>query len=136
MSDSHKSIGSALPDDAAHEPKATAAQLGQRLLRLLAPTRVRSLSLHDAKGELLWLSQGEFGPVQRRYVQDARDAFALEGSAEHLERDIEQGGRAPVFCPRTPLGRPSGPAFAIGPRPPPPERDPEALRSRVVATMR
>src|ERR1035441_128273 len=136
MSDSHKSIGSALPDDAAREPKATAAQLGRRLLRLLAPTRVRSLSLHDAKGELLWLSQGEFGPVQRRYVQDAQDAFALEGSAEHLERDIEQGGRALFFCSRTPLGERSGLAFAIVSGRRRPDADLEALRSRVVATMR
>ena len=136
MSDSHKSIGSALPDDAAHEPKATAAQLGRRLLRLLAPTRVRSLSLHDAKGELLWLSQGEFGPVQRRYVQDAQDAFALEGSAEHLERDIEQGRRALFFCSRTPLGERSGLAFAIVSGRRHPDVDLEALRSRVVATMR
>ena len=100
-------------DTPSRERKVTAAQLGRRLLRLLTPARVKSLSLHDAEGELLWLSQGEYGAVQRRLVQDAQDAFALEGSAQHLERDTEHGERALFFCERTPTGERCGMAFAI-----------------------
>lgn len=117
------------------ERKATAAQLGRRLLRLLAPARVRSLSLHDAEGELLWLSHGEFGATQRRYVQDAQDAFALEGSAEHMERDVEQGGKALFFCARTPEGERSGMAFAIVSGRRRADFDLDALRARVFASM-
>ena len=117
------------------ERKATAAQLGRRLLRLLAPARVRSLSLHDAEGELLWLSHGEFGATQRRYVQDAQDAFALEGSAQHMERDVEQGGKALFFCARTPEGERSGMAFAIVSGRRRADFDLDALRARVFASM-
>jgi EAL domain len=127
MSESH--------NDEARERKATAAQLGRRLLRLLAPTRVRSLSLHDASGELLWLSHGEFGAIQRRYIQDAQDAFSLEGSAQHLERDVDNGGKALFFCSRTPTGERSGMAFAIVSGRRRPDVDFEALRARVFATM-
>jgi hypothetical protein len=122
-------------DTPSRERKVTAAQLGRRLLRLLTPARVKSLSLHDAEGELLWLSQGEFGPVQRRLVQDAQDAFALEGSAQHLERDTEHGERALFFCERTPMGERCGMAFAIVSGRRRPGVDLEAIRARVFATM-
>jgi hypothetical protein len=122
-------------DTPGRERKVTAAQLGRRLLRLLTPARVRSLSLHDAEGELLWLSQGEFGPVQRRLLQDAQDAFALEGSAQHLERDTEHGERALFFCERTPMGERCGMAFAIVSGRRRPGVDLEAIRARVFATM-
>jgi hypothetical protein len=122
-------------DTPSRERKVTAAQLGRRLLRLLTPARVKSLSLHDAEGELLWLSQGEYGAVQRRLVQDAQDAFALEGSAQHLERDTEHGERALFFCERTPTGERCGMAFAIVSGRRRPGVDLGAIRARVFATM-
>ncbi|HEY3808839.1 MAG TPA: hypothetical protein VGL50_02785, partial [Steroidobacteraceae bacterium] len=85
-----------------------AAQLGRRLLKILAPMRVRSLSLHDATGEPLWFSNGdEFSELHRRQVQEAQDAFALDRSLQHLERDLENS-RALFFCTRTPDGERTG----------------------------
>jgi hypothetical protein len=112
-----------------------AAQLGHRLLKILAPMRVRSLSLHDAAGELLWIDQGEFHEEQRRQVQDAQDAFALDRNLQHLERDLE-GARALFFCSRTPEGERSGLAFATVSSRRRPDIDPAALRERVFTSMR
>jgi len=128
----------ALPETAApalDERKATSAQLGQRLMRLLAATRVKSLSLHDAAGELIWQSQGEFGPRERRLVQDALDAFSLDDTLQHLERDIENA-RALIYCSRTPRGDREGLALAIVGSRPRPDVNPDALRERVLTTMR
>ncbi|HEV7986829.1 MAG TPA: EAL domain-containing protein [Steroidobacteraceae bacterium] len=112
-----------------------AAQLGQRLLKILAPTRVRSLSLHDATGQLLWINQEGFSEVQRRQVQEAQDAFALDRNLQHLERDLEDA-RALFFCSRTPDGDRAGLAFAIVSSRRRPDVDPAALRERVFTTMR
>ncbi|HEY2417023.1 MAG TPA: hypothetical protein VGH84_03830, partial [Steroidobacteraceae bacterium] len=98
---------------AAAERRDAAGLLGRRLVRLLAPLRVRRLSLHDAHGELLWLSQGEFGPEERRYIQDIQDAFGLEVSSQFLERELKTGRKALFFCARTPLGERSDLACAV-----------------------
>jgi hypothetical protein len=127
-----------MPETAASaldERKATSAQLGQRLMRLLAPTRLKSLSVHDAAGELLWLSQGEFGLRERRLLQDAMDAFSLDATLQHLERDIDNA-RALIFCSRTPRGDREGVALAIVGSRRRPDINPDALRERVLATMR
>jgi len=128
----------AMPETAApalDERKATSAQLGRRLMRLLAPARVKSLSVHDAAGELLWLSLGEFGLRERRLLQDAMDAFSLDGTLQHLERDIDNA-RALIFCSRTPRGDREGVALAIVGSRRRPDINPDALRERVLATMR
>jgi len=120
---------------AAEERKATAAQLGQRLMRLLAPTRVKSLSVHDSAGELLWHNGGEFGPRERRLLQDALDAFSLDATLQHLERDLENA-RALIFCSRTPRGDREGVAMAVVGSRRRPDVNPDALRERVLTTMR
>jgi hypothetical protein len=120
---------------AADERKATAAQLGQRLMRLLAPTRVKSLSVHDAAGELLWHNGGEFGPSERRLLHDALDAFSLDATLQHLERDLENA-RALIFCSRTPRGDREGVALAVVGSRRRPDVDPDVLRERVLTTMR
>jgi EAL domain len=117
------------------ERKATAAQLGQRLMRILAPTRIKSLSLHDAAGELLWRNGGEYGLRERRLLQDALDAFSLDATLQHLERDLENA-RALLFCSRTPRGDREGVALAVVGSRRRPDINPEALRERVLTTMR
>jgi EAL domain-containing protein (putative c-di-GMP-specific phosphodiesterase class I) len=120
---------------AAGERHSTAAQLGQRLLRVLAPLRVELLSLHDAAGERLWRSRGPWGEAEERYARDAEDAFALEGHEQHLERALEDGRRALFFCARTSLGERDGMACAIA-QPGEPPADMAAIRARVFAAMR
>ncbi|HEY5019713.1 MAG TPA: EAL domain-containing protein [Steroidobacteraceae bacterium] len=120
---------------AAAERRDAAGLLGRRLLQLLAPLRVRRLTLHDAQGELLWLSQGEFGAAEQRYIQDTQDAFGLDGSTQHMERDLEHGRRALFFCARTPLGKRSDLACAIISSRRRADVDMEGIKSRVFAAM-
>jgi hypothetical protein len=101
----------------------------------MAPLRVRRLSLHDAHGELLWVSQGEFGAHEQRYIQDIQDAFGLDGSAQHLERELESGRRALFFCARTPLGERSDLACAVISSRRRPDVDLEDIKRRVFAAM-
>jgi hypothetical protein len=128
----------AMPERKAASPderKATAAQLGQRLMRMLAPSRVKNLSVHDSAGELLWLNEGEFGLRDRRLLQDALDAFSLDATLQHLERDLENA-RALIFCSRTPRGDREGVVLAIVASRRRPDINPDTLRERVLTTMR
>ena len=136
MSDSQTASAAAgAAASAAAERRDAAGLLGRRLVRLLAPLRVRRLSLHDAQGELLWLSQGEFGAGERRYIQDVQDAFGLEGSSQYLERELEDGRRALFFCARTPLGERSDLACAVISSRRRPDVNLEDIKSRVFAAM-
>src|SRR5579872_6649562 len=123
------------PADTPEIERKVAAQLGQRLLRILAPLRVRGLSLHDAAGELLWINHGEYGNDRRQQVLEALDAFALDRSLQHLERELD-GARALFFCTRSADGERSGLAFAIVSSRRRPDIDPAAVRERVFTSMR
>ena len=93
--------------------KLDAEEIGKRLLRLLESLRVQSLSLHNVEGELLWLSEGVFGPDEHGYVLDALDVFSLEPARQFIERRVEDGRRAFFLCARTPLGDRCGLAALI-----------------------
>ncbi len=121
---------------AGRERKFNAEELGQRLLRLLEPLRVQSLSLHDSDGELLWLNEGAFGPDEHGYVLDALDLFLLEGHRQFLDRRLEDGRRALFLCARTPLGERSGLALAVVEERSTPAIERELSASRVAALMR
>ena len=125
------------PDPKAGPPKgrtSTSAQLGQRLLRLLAPLQVQRLTLHGAEGELLWMSRGRWGESDQRCLRDAEQGLALQDREPYLERGLEDGKRALYFCARSPLGERISLAFAIveGPQP---GVDAESIRARVLAAM-
>jgi hypothetical protein len=112
----------------------TSAQLGQRLLRLLAPLQVQRLTLHGAEGELLWMNRGRWGESDQRSLRDAEQGLALQDREPYLERGLEDGKRALYFCARSPLGERISLAFAIvaGPQP---GVDAESIRARVLAAM-
>jgi hypothetical protein len=125
------------PDPKAGPPKgrnSTSAQLGQRLLRLLAPLQVQRLTLHGAEGELLWMNRGRWGESDQRCLRDAEQGLALQDREPYLERGLEDGKRALYFCARSPLGERISLAFAIveGPQP---GVDAESIRARVLAAM-
>jgi hypothetical protein len=114
------------------------AQLGQRLLRLLEPLRLKSLSLHNADGKLVWLSRGEWTEIEQHYVREAGDAFALEASEPYFARALDDGRRALFFCALSTTGKREGLACAITDFPAAADAEPAdtALRDRVFATMR
>jgi EAL domain-containing protein (putative c-di-GMP-specific phosphodiesterase class I) len=123
------------PADTPEIERKVAAQLGQRLLKILSPLRVRSLSLHDAAGELLWINQGECGAALQRLVLDAQPAFELDRQMHFLERDVE-GSRALFFCTRLSSGDRSGLAIALVSSRRRPHVDQNALKERVFTTLR
>jgi EAL domain-containing protein (putative c-di-GMP-specific phosphodiesterase class I) len=136
MSESLTPANSAAPPADSRQRRDPSALLGQRLVRLLTPLRVRRLSLHDSAGTLLWLSDGELDRVQRRCIQEAQDAFALDPNLEHLERDLAEGSRGHFFSVRTPTGERIGLAFAMVSSRRRPHVDSQALLERVFATLR
>ena len=91
----------------------TADEIGRGLLPLLSSLRLQSLSLHNGTGELLWLSEGVFGPDENGYVLDALDQFAAKNGPMQLERRLDDGRRALFLCARTPLGERCGLACVI-----------------------
>jgi hypothetical protein len=105
-----------LPERAAPAPgprQYTADEIGRNLLSLLSSLRLQSLSLHNGTGELLWLSEGVFGPDEHGYVLDALDRFAEKNGPHQLERRLDDGRRALFLCARTPLGERCGLACVI-----------------------
>src|ERR1700690_416750 len=91
----------------------TAEEIGRSLLPLLSSLRLQSLSLHNGTGELLWLSEGVFGPDENGYVLDALDQFAEKNGPSQLQRRLDDGRRALFLCARTPLGERCGLACVI-----------------------
>lgn len=103
-----------LEDSSAHQ--ASAEELGLlllRLLRLLSPLRVKSLSLHDAAAEVIWLSEGAFGPDEHAYTLDALDAFTLDASSMQWLRTLDDGRRALFLAARDAEGERRGVALAM-----------------------
>jgi hypothetical protein len=138
----HSPSEKAAPRRASRERQSAAesagAQLGQRLLRLLSPLRLKSLSLHNAEGELVWLSRGEWTEIEQHYVREAGDAFAVGGSEPYFERALDDGRRALFFCARSTEGQREGLACAITDFPAAADAEPAdpAVRDRVFATIR
>lgn len=116
--------------------KFDAEELGQRLLRQFESLRLLSLSLHDAQGDVLWLSEGAFGPDEHACVTDALDVFALESHRLHLERRLEDGRRAMFLAARTPHGECCGVAMVLVDARSGQHLGPELLSQRVATVLR
>jgi hypothetical protein len=112
----------------------TCAQLGQRLLRVLAPLQVQRLTLHGGEGELLWMNRGRWGASDQRWLHDAEQELGLQDSEPYLERELEDGQRALYFCARSASGERVSLAFAVV-QAPQAGVDVASIRARVLAAM-
>jgi EAL domain-containing protein (putative c-di-GMP-specific phosphodiesterase class I) len=102
-----KKVGAAAADDL------TAEGLGWQLRAALPPMRLHSVSLCDASGDVLWLSEGVLGPDEHGYAQEAVAALSADTSLTGTERDLEDG-RGAVFLPvRAPQGAVVGLAMIL-----------------------
>src|SRR5688572_7397154 len=91
----------------------TPETLGWQLRAALPPMRLHSVSLCDADGDVLWLSEGVLGPDEHGYVLEAIASLGDDASVPGLERDLEDG-RAAVFLPvRAPQGAVVGIAMIL-----------------------
>jgi len=89
------------------------AAIGEALKAALAGTRLQSISLHDERGDVLWLDEGALGPDEHNLVMDA--ISALSNSAElNIHFQVVGDGRSAAFLPaRSPLNELLGVAMII-----------------------
>jgi EAL domain-containing protein (putative c-di-GMP-specific phosphodiesterase class I) len=60
----------------------------QKVRAALEPARAHAISLHDAHGDLLWLSESSMGPDEHNAVREAIEAFSDTGGPPFLVHDL------------------------------------------------
>jgi EAL domain-containing protein (putative c-di-GMP-specific phosphodiesterase class I) len=66
----------------------------QRVRAAVEPARAHAVSLHDERGDILWLTESSMGPDEHNAVRDAMDTFAKPASASLLSYDLGDGRSA------------------------------------------
>src|ERR1700680_1593620 len=56
----------------------------QKVREAVEPARVHAVSLHDNKGEVLWLTESSMGPDEHNAVREAFEAFSKPGGSPLL----------------------------------------------------
>jgi EAL domain-containing protein (putative c-di-GMP-specific phosphodiesterase class I) len=74
------------------------AAIGEALKQALAGTRLQSISLHDERGDVLWLDEGALGPDEHNLVLDAASALT-EAADKHIHFQVIGDGRSAAFLP-------------------------------------
>src|SRR6478752_7274321 len=89
------------------------AAIGEALKQALAGSRLQSISLHDERGDVLWLDEGALGPDEHNIILEA--ASALTDAADQNFHFVVIGdGRSAAFLPaRSPLNDLVGVAMII-----------------------
>jgi EAL domain-containing protein (putative c-di-GMP-specific phosphodiesterase class I) len=87
--------------------------IGRELREALHTVRIRSLSLHDANGDVLWLSEDVLGPDEHGVVLEAMAAHSLESGLSSVERSLTDGRSAVLLPARTEDGDVAGLAMLI-----------------------
>ena len=89
------------------------AAIGEALKQALSGNRLQSISLHDERGDVLWLDEGALGPDEHNLVLDA--VAALNEAPDRNFHFTNIGdGRAAAFLPaRSPLNDLLGIAMII-----------------------
>lgn len=82
----------------------TAESLGHQLRAALPPMRLHSVSLCNADGEVLWLSEGALGPDEHSVVLEALEALAARPPQSCYERALEDGRAVMCLAVRAPRG--------------------------------
>jgi EAL domain-containing protein (putative c-di-GMP-specific phosphodiesterase class I) len=82
----------------------TAESLGWQLRSALPPMRLNSVSLCDAEGDVLWLSEGALGPDEHSVVVEAIGALQADSTLPYFESGLEDGRLAVFLAVRAPKG--------------------------------
>ncbi|HTU64480.1 MAG TPA: EAL domain-containing protein [Steroidobacteraceae bacterium] len=89
------------------------AAIGEALKQALSGNRLQSISLHDERGDVLWLDEGALGPDEHNLVVEACSALSAGVDKLYLYQNIGDG-RAAAFLPaRSPLNDLVGIAMII-----------------------
>jgi len=89
------------------------AAIGEALKQALSGNRLQSISLHDERGDVLWLDEGALGPDEHNLVMDAVSALNAAADKTYVFQNVGDG-RAAAFLPaRSPLNDLLGVAMII-----------------------
>jgi EAL domain-containing protein (putative c-di-GMP-specific phosphodiesterase class I) len=66
----------------------------QRVRAAMEPARAHAVSLHDERGDILWLTESSMGPDEHNAVRQAMDVFAKRDGPPILTYDLGDGRSA------------------------------------------
>jgi EAL domain-containing protein (putative c-di-GMP-specific phosphodiesterase class I) len=89
------------------------AAIGEALKQALVGVRLQSISLHDERGDVLWLDEGALGPDEHSLVLDAVAALSAGADKTHVFQVIGDGRSAAFLPARSPLNDLLGVAMII-----------------------
>ena len=113
----------------------TAESLGRQLRAMLPAMRLHSMSLYNAEGDVLWLSEGALGPDEHSVVLDAIQTLHGDAGKGYFETGLEDG-RFGMFLPiRAPRGDLVGIVMLLTERKAVPDGTKEQLASARVRGM-
>jgi EAL domain-containing protein (putative c-di-GMP-specific phosphodiesterase class I) len=69
----------------------------QKVREAVEPARVHAVSLHDNKGEVLWLTESSMGPDEHNAAREAFEAFANANGPPVLDYDLGDSRSAVLF---------------------------------------
>ena len=76
------------PFSATEHPLVDFDALCQQVRAAVEPARAHAVSLHDERGDVLWLSENSMGPDEHNAVREAIEAFSNDGSPPVLTYDL------------------------------------------------
>jgi EAL domain-containing protein (putative c-di-GMP-specific phosphodiesterase class I) len=89
------------------------AAIGEALKQALSGNRLQSISLHDERGDVLWLDEGALGPDEHNLIIEAISALS-EAADRNVHFQLIGDGRSAAFLPaRSPLNDLIGVAMII-----------------------
>ncbi len=89
------------------------AAIGEALKQALSGNRLQSISLHDERGDVLWLDEGALGPDEHNLVIDAVNALNEAPDRTFHFQNIGDGRSAAFLPARSPLNDLLGIAMII-----------------------
>jgi len=69
----------------------------QKVREAIEPARIHAVSLHDNKGEVLWLTESSMGPDEHNAVREAFEAFSKVDGPAVLDYDLGDSRSAVLF---------------------------------------
>ncbi|HEU4779703.1 MAG TPA: EAL domain-containing protein [Steroidobacteraceae bacterium] len=89
------------------------AAIGEALKQALSGNRLQSISLHDERGDVLWLDEGALGPDEHNLVIEAAAALTAGPDRTYVFQSIGDGRSAAFLPARSPLNDLLGIAMII-----------------------
>jgi len=89
------------------------AAIGEALKQAIAGSRLQSISLHDERGDVLWLDEGALGPDEHNLVLEAAAALTDGPDRTYVFQNIGDGRSAAFLPARSPLNDLLGIAMII-----------------------